>query len=374
MIRVRVTSGAFPSHISIEDGALARTGRLARAAGVTPGPCAIVSDTRVARLYGAALRRALARAGFRVRVFATVPPGEGAKSLAHAARLYDAFARAGLDRGSAVFALGGGVVGDLAGFVAATWLRGVPLVMVPTTVLAQVDSSVGGKTGVDLASGKNLVGAFHQPRAVVIDPRLLVTLPRRHVRAGLVEAVKVGMACDAALFRHLEAHVDVLGQGVPRGGAGAAALRVAIARAVRAKARIVSRDERDSGTRQLLNYGHTVGHALEALGGYRRWLHGEAVALGMDVAARIACRAGLLAPRAFDRQAAVLSALGMASPRRALAGVSSRKVLQFMALDKKRASGEARFVLTRGVGVASFGEPVKRSEVIAALQDAGCKA
>jgi 3-dehydroquinate synthetase len=270
-----------------------------------------------------------------------------------------------------VFALGGGVVGDLAGFAAATWLRGVPLVMVPTTVLAQVDSSVGGKTGVDLAEGKNLVGAFHQPRAVVIDPRVLVTLPRRHVRAGLVEAAKVGMAVDAALFRHLETHAEALATGSP---SAAGALSVAIARAVRAKARIVSRDERDGGERQLLNYGHTVGHALEALGGYRRWLHGEAVALGMDVAARIACRAGLLSPRAFDRQAAVLSALGMTSPRRALAGVSSRKVLQFMALDKKRASGEARFVLTRGVGVASFGEPVKRSEVIAALQDAGCKA
>jgi 3-dehydroquinate synthase len=356
--------------ITLAPGALAHCGALARAAGVAPGPCALVSDTRVFRLHGAAVVRALARAGFRVRAQVLVPPGERSKSLDRARALYTAFARAGLDRSNAVFALGGGVVGDLAGFAAATWLRGVPLVILPTTVLAQVDSSVGGKVGVDLPEGKNLVGAFHQPRAVVIDPRVLRTLPARHVRAGLVEAVKVGLVLDAALFRLIEAHAGDLIAGGP---AGERAMLEVIARAVGAKARVVSRDERDGGERQLLNYGHTVGHALEALGGYRRFLHGEAVAVGMDVAARIAVRRGMLDPRVAARQGDVLRALGLPLPARALAGVSARKVFHFMQLDKKRAAGETRFVLTGGVGVASFGQPVTRSQVIAALQDAGCE-
>jgi len=370
MTRITVTAGRHPSHITITPGALTHASRLARAAGIAAGPCAVVSDTRVFRLYGAAFVRALARSGFVVRARCLVPPGERSKSLARAEGLYTAFARAGLDRGSAVFALGGGVVGDLAGFAAATWLRGVPLVMVPTTVLAQVDSSVGGKVGVDLPQGKNLVGAFHQPRAVVIDPRVLRTLPARQVRAGLVEAVKVGLAVDAPLFRMIERDVRVLTAAGPAGER--ARVRV-IARAVEAKARIVDQDERDGGRRQLLNYGHTVGHALEALGGYRRWLHGEAVALGMDVAARLSVGTRRLAPAVAERQAAVLRGLGLPAPARALAGVSARKVFDAMQLDKKREAGETRFVLTEGVGIASFGQPVTRSEVIAALQDAGCE-
>jgi 3-dehydroquinate synthase len=375
-VHLRVTAGAHPSHIHIAPGALARAGRLARAAGVAAGPCALVSDARVDRLYGAAFARALSRAGFRVRVHVRVPPGERSKSLARVAALYAAFARAGLDRQAAVFALGGGVVGDLAGFAAATWLRGVPLVMAPTSLLAQVDSSVGGKVGVDLPRGKNLVGAFHQPRVVIIDPQALRTLPRRHVRNGLVEAAKVGMALDPALFRLLEAHAAAL-RGGAAGAAGPRAERVlaqVIARSVRAKARVVSRDERDAGERQLLNYGHTVGHALEALGGYRRWLHGEAVAVGMEVAAALAVRRGLLAPAAAERQSRLLRALGLPPARRALAGVSARKLWRAMQLDKKRAAGATRFVLTEEVGVASFGHRVTRSEVIAALQDAGCEA
>ena len=366
MTTLRGKAPGGPSTIHIERGSLPRVGKLARARGLAPGPCAVVTDTRVGRLYGARLRRSLRAAGFTVRAFVAVPPGERSKSLARAAQLYDAFARAGLERGRPVFALGGGVVGDLAGFAAATWLRGVPLVMVPTSLLAQVDSSVGGKVGVDLPAGKNLVGAFHQPALVVIDPDVLATLPARHVRAGLAEAAKVGWVLDRTLALLLERRAAQLRQGNPR------ALAPVIVRAVRAKARIVARDEKDGGPRQLLNYGHTAGHALEALGGFRRWNHGEAVALGMAVAAALAVRKGLLSAQAAERQGRLLSALGFPAPERVLAQVSARKVLAAMQLDKKRQAGSLRFVLTEGIGIASFGHRVERAEVIAALQDAGC--
>lgn len=362
---LRPRFGATTVPIVLAPGGLASLGDRMRAAGLAPGPCALVTDRNVARLYGAAARRALRRGGFTPVTVLTVPPGERSKTLAAAAVLFDRLAAAGLERGRPIVALGGGVVGDLAGFVAATWLRGVPLVHVPTTVLAQLDSSIGGKVGVDLESGKNLVGAFHQPRLVLIDSHLLDSLPRRHVRAGLAEAAKVGFALDRPLVALLERNAAVLAAG---GRAARAPLAAVIARAVRAKARVVATDERDAGPRQVLNYGHTVGHALEALGGYTRWLHGEAVALGMQVAAAAAVRQGLLAPAVAQRQAELLRALGL--PRR-LTGVSARKVLDAMRLDKKNVGGLPRFVLTTGVGVASFGQPLKRSEVIAALQDAG---
>jgi 3-dehydroquinate synthase len=365
MTTLRVRASGSLSIIHIERGALARTGRLARKAGLLPGPCAIVTDTRVGRLYGRALARSLQAAGFSP-ITISVPPGERSKSLARAAALYAAFARAGLERGRPVFALGGGVVGDLAGFAAATWLRGVPLVMVPTSLLAQVDSSVGGKVGIDLAQGKNLVGAFHQPRLVVIDPAVLATLPVRHVRAGLAEAAKVGWALDAPLARLLERTADRVSRG------DVAALVPVIVRAVRAKARVVAADERDGGVRQLLNSGHTAAHALEAFGGYRRWIHGEAVALGLAIAARLAVRQGLLSARDAARQAELLARLGFPAPARALAGVSARKLWNAMQLDKKRSAGSLRFVLTERMGVASFGHRLGRAEVIAALQDAGC--
>jgi 3-dehydroquinate synthase len=363
VLRARLDGASTTIHIA--DGSLDRVGALVRAAGIAPGPVALVSDARVHRLYGARVRRSLARAGLRAGPSLVVPAGERSKSLSHAARLYDGLAKQGLERGRPVIALGGGVVGDLAGFAAATWLRGVPLVLVPTSLLAQLDASVGGKTAVDLPAGKNLVGAFHHPRLVVTDPQVLVTLPRRHLRAGLAEAAKVGFALDAALVRALERDARSLRAG---GRAALPALRAAVVRAVRAKLRVVARDPREGGARALLNYGHTTGHALETIGGYRRWLHGEAVAMGMLVAARAAVRRGLLAPAVEARQARLLAGLGL--PRR-LPRVSARKILSAMRLDKKRSAGNLRFVLTRGVGVASFGEPLTRSEVLAALQDAG---
>jgi 3-dehydroquinate synthase len=351
--------------VVLAPGGLATLGARMKKAGLAPGPCTLISDRTVERLYGAPTRRALRRSGFTPVATLVVPPGERSKSLAAAAVLFDRLAAAGHERGRPIVALGGGVVGDLAGFVAATWLRGVPLVHVPTTVLAQLDSSLGGKVGVDLESGKNLVGAFHQPHLVLADPRLLETLPPRHVRAGLAEAVKVGFALDRGLVALLERNAAGLAAG---GRAARAPLARVIARAARAKLEVVAADERDHGARQLLNYGHTVGHALEALGGYRRWLHGEAVALGMVVAATLAVRRGMLPPAVAERQRTLLAALGLAVRLRR---VSARNVLSAMRLDKKNVAGMPRFVLTTGVGIASFGQPVKRSEVIAALQDAG---
>ena len=351
-----------------EPGGLAHLGRRMREAGLAPGTCALVTDRTVDRLYGARAITALRRGGFTKVARITVPPGEPTKTLAAAAALYERLAAAGLERGRPIVALGGGVVGDLAGFVAATWLRGVPLVHVPTTVLAQLDSSLGGKVGVDLDAGKNLVGAYHQPRLVLVDASLLDTLPARQVRAGLAEAAKVGFTLDRTLVTWLEADaVHLRAAGAP----ARAKLARVIERAARAKARVVSRDERDDGVRQVLNYGHTVGHALEAMGGYRRWLHGEAVALGMVVAAAAAVRGGWLPAAVAARQSALLHALGL--PTRLPRGVRARKVLDAMRLDKKSVAGTPRFVLTTGMGVARFGQPLKRSEVLAALRDAGAE-
>lgn len=332
---------------------------------LAPGPVAVVTDRTVDRLYGAVVRRSLKAAGFAPVTWIAVPAGERSKALAVANRLYAKLAAAGHGRGRPIVALGGGVVGDLAGFVAATWLRGVPLVHVPTTVLAQLDSSLGGKVGVDLPEGKNLVGAFYPPVLIHSDPSVLETLPMRHVRAGLAEAVKVGFALDRALVSHLERHAAVLKAG---GAPARGALAIAIARSARAKMRVVLADPRDGGVRQLLNYGHTFGHALEVVGGYRRWLHGEAVAIGIMAAAHAAVRKGLLAPSVRDRQERLLVALGLPV---SLRGVSARKIFAAMRLDKKGTGSVPRFVLTTGVGVARFGQPLGRSEVLAALQDAG---
>jgi 3-dehydroquinate synthase len=363
VLRARLDGALTTIHIA--GGSLDRAGALVRQAGFAPGPVAVVSDARVERLYGARLRRSLKRAGYDSGSPLVVPAGERSKSLAQVAKLYDGFARRGLERGRPVIALGGGVACDLAGFAAATWLRGVPLVLVPTSLLAQLDASIGGKTAVDLPAGKNLVGAFHQPRLVVVDPLVLRTLPRRHLRSGLAEAAKVGFALDRTLVTNLERAAPALRNGGP---GAAQALRDTIERAVRAKLRIVTRDPKEGGERALLNYGHTTGHALEALGGYRRFLHGEAVALGMLVAARAAVRRGLLPAAVEARQARLLAALGL--PQR-IPRISARKILSAMRLDKKRSAGTLRFVLTQGVGVASFGERLKGSEVLAALKDTG---
>lgn len=346
----------------MESGGLAGLGPLV-ARTLAPARVMVVTDARVHGLYGRAVLRALRRAGLRATVV-RVPRGERAKRPRHLERLWTAFARAGIERTDAVVALGGGVVGDLAGFAAATWLRGVAWVCVPTTLLAQVDSSVGGKTAIDLERGKNLAGAFHQPRAVLIDPEVLATLPARERRAGLAEVVKTGMAVDAALFRWTENHLEALAAGDP------AALAQAVRASVRAKARVVMRDEREAGPRTALNFGHTAGHAIEAALGYRTLRHGEAVAIGMRIAGALSVRAAGLDPSACARLDAVLDALGL--PLR-MPPIRVAALERAMHADKKRAGGATRWVLTPRVGHASLPRLMNGRLVRSVLIGAGAR-
>ncbi|MGD8394376.1 MAG: 3-dehydroquinate synthase [Candidatus Eiseniibacteriota bacterium] len=303
----------------------------------------VVTDDQVGPRYAPAVRRQLARAGLRVAI-AVLPSGERQKRLRRVAALYEAALDHRLERRDLVVALGGGVVGDLAGFVAATYLRGVDCVQLPTTLLAMVDASVGGKTGFNLSRGKNLVGAFHQPRLVYANRRTLETLPPREVRAGLAEVVKCGMIRDARLVTHLERHAGAVL------ALDAWAIETAIGGAVRTKARIVAADEREGGVRALLNYGHTVGHAIETVTRYRRYRHGEAVALGMIAAGELAAELGVAARSTATRQQTLIAALGLPvrAPR-----VDPAAILAALQRDKKVHDGMPRFVLTSKVGSAS---------------------
>ena len=363
VVRYRGTSAI--SRVRIERGGLARLGPFVRAT-TSARRVVVVSDTRVAALYGPHALRSLRRAGVSADL-SRVPAGERSKSVLRLAALWDALAGAGLTRDDALVALGGGVVGDLAGFAAASFLRGVRWVCVPTTVLAQVDSSIGGKTGIDLGAGKNLVGAFHQPAGVLVDPATLATLPARQRRAGLAEVVKTGMAADAALFRWAETHGAALARGEP------AALAGAVARALAAKARVVSADEREraAGGRTALNYGHTLAHALENALDYRRLLHGEAVAIGLGVAARLSVEVAGLPERARAGQQHLLERLGLPSR---IPGTPLRRLLAAMAHDKKRGVHGTRWVLTPRVGHASVPRLISGRLVRSALLQAGAEA
>jgi len=364
-LRLRYPGRPEISRVWIARGALDRLGAFTRTT-TRAKRAVVITDARVGALYGARARRALRRGGV-ASITLTVPVGERSKRPAMLFHLWRRLAAAGLGRHDAVVALGGGVVGDLAGFAAATWLRGVPWIGVPTTLLAQVDSSVGGKTAVDLAAGKNLVGAFHQPAGVLVDPDVLATLPPRQRRAGLAEVVKTGMAVDATLFRWVERHARDLARGEP------GALARAVEAAVRAKARIVRRDEREreGGVRTALNYGHTLGHALEAAHGYRGLLHGEAVAIGMRVAAAISVAEAGLAGSARVRLDALLDSLGLPArmPRTRVA-----TLLAAMRLDKKRSASGVRWVLTPRVGHASVPRLISGRLVRSALLQAGAEA
>jgi 3-dehydroquinate synthase len=279
---------------------------------------------------------------------ATVAAGEQSKSLSEAGKLYSHLASRIADRRTPVIAVGGGVVGDLAGFVAATYNRGVPLVMVPTTLLAMVDSSVGGKVGINLPEGKNLVGAFHQPATVWIDTALLDTLPDREYRSGLAEVVKYGVILDAEFFGWLEANADAVLRR------DAAALGHVVARSCRLKADVVEQDEREeTGLRMVLNYGHTFAHAFEAVGGYGAWLHGEAVAAGMVYASRLAERRGLIRAEITTRQTNLLARIGLPTERRL--DWEPDALLSVMRRDKKNVGGRLRFILPTRLGhVAPF--------------------
>jgi 3-dehydroquinate synthase len=352
------------SRVRIARGALPRLGAFARAT-LAARHVALVTDARVRALHAGTAKRSLQRAGFAVDVI-EVPAGEGAKRAHVLEGVWEAFAMAGLGRDGAVVALGGGVVGDLAGFAAATWLRGVPWLAVPTTVLAQVDASVGGKTAVDLDAGKNLVGAFHQPAGVLADPDTLATLSARHRRNGLAEVVKTGFAVDAALWRWLESRLDELDRGEP------VALAGAVTRSVAAKARIVQADEREreGGRRTALNFGHTLGHALEAALHYEKLLHGETVAIGMRAAAWLSVRVAGLAPESHIRLEAALDHLRL--PVR-MPPLPMGRLLAALRHDKKRAKGLGRWVLTSRIGDASVPRAVESRLVRAALARVGAR-
>jgi 3-dehydroquinate synthase len=290
-----------------------------------------------------------------------VADGEGAKSIEQAGALWEAFLGHGLDRASVVVAVGGGVVGDLAGFAAAGYMRGVGFVQVPTSLLAQVDASVGGKVAVNHPRAKNLIGAFHQPRLVIIDPAVLSTLPEREYRSGLAEVIKTGAALDAELFTTLEASVPAIQARDPE------LLERVIATCCAEKATIVEQDEREeSGLRMVLNYGHTVGHALEALSGYGVWLHGEAVAVGMTVAARLANHLGLVDARTTDRQAALLSAVGLPTRFETPAPPAVWDALRH---DKKAREGRVPFVLLKALGHAEVCFDVQAEVVLQTLEE-----
>jgi 3-dehydroquinate synthase len=303
---------------------------------------AIVTNEVVAPLYLERVARALAQAG----VAATrivVEDGERAKDWRTLERVFDALLAARCGRDTVIVALGGGVVGDLAGFAAAVYQRGVPFIQVPTTLLAQVDSSVGGKTAINHPRGKNMVGAFHQPLAVISDTSTLGTLPERELRAGLAEVIKHGLILDRAFTDWLDANLPALLAREPQ------ALAHAVRRSCELKARVVVADERETGLRAILNFGHTFGHAFEAGLGYGEWLHGEAVAAGMVMAAELSVRAGLLARPDATRVRALLTRAGLPVTGPALSG---KRILELMQVDKKAVAGRIRFVLLSAIGAA----------------------
>jgi len=337
------------------------------AAGVR-GRALVVSDSNVAPLYGAECAGRLRQNGLEPRSV-TVPAGEASKSLETLARLFEEAVRSGLDRRSVVVALGGGMVGDLAGFLAATFLRGVRVIQVPTSLLAMVDSSVGGKTGVNLPQGKNLVGAFHQPAEVVAEVPWLSTLPDGEYRSGLAEVVKYGMIWDAALFRRLEeAGERLLGRE-------AALLEDVIARCCEIKAEVVAMDEREGGVRSVLNFGHTLGHALETAAGYGQLRHGEAVALGMVYAAELSKTVRGFSEEEGQRLTALLRRLGLpADLRESGVALPWQKVREIMRADKKAGEGVPRFVLAERIGSVVFGCEVGEESLRAAFdQVAGAR-
>jgi len=347
-LRVELGARGYPIHIGA--GLLDSPGIWRDA--ISGRQLLIVSDAHVAPLYAARVAAACAERTCETLV---LPAGEEHKTLAACARIFDALAALRASRDACIVALGGGVIGDLAGFAAACWMRGIAFVQVPTTLLAMVDSSVGGKTAVDLPQGKNLVGAFHQPRAVIVDTDTLATLPERELRAGLAEVIKYGALGDAAFFSWLEQNSAAL---LAR---DAAALREAIAHCCRQKAAIVARDETEQGERALLNFGHTFGHALEVVAGFGALLHGEAVAIGMCLAARLSAQLGRAPPADAERLRSLLARCGL--PTAPPPDIDTEALLAAMKLDKKNVSGHLRLILWRGMGQAEIAADIDESAI-----------
>jgi len=337
---VDVALGPKSYAVVVERGVLTTVGPRLRALGLG-SRAALVTSASILRLYGKPVQESLEEAGFTVTLV-DVPEGESAKTLAVAERCWDALLAAGLDRTSTVVALGGGAVGDLSGFVAATYMRGLNFVQIPTTVLAQVDASIGGKTAIDHPVAKNLVGAFYQPRLVLVDPSTAATLPERDYRSGLAEIVKHGIVLDGAYFADLERSVPEI---LARDGA---TLERIIGGSCRLKAAVIERDpEEKSELRFALNYGHTIGHALEAATAFGRWTHGEAVAVGIVAEARLAVRVGIAEAATAERQERLLAALGFTLR---ITDVDVDAVLAATRRDKKSRDGRVPFVLAPAIG------------------------
>ncbi len=349
---IKIQAAGFIYRVLIEKGSLSDTGKNLRL--LFPSNTALlVSDTKVYSLYGDKVLKSLAAENWQVKTI-NIRPGERSKSVSGAARLYNATLDAGLERNSPVIALGGGVVGDIAGFLAATYMRGVPLVMLPTTLLAQVDSSVGGKVAVNHPRGKNLIGSIYPPRLVMIDPQVLKTLPARQLKAGLAEVIKYGMIVNGDFFTWLEQFLPSLLQG------DNSMLDRVIATSVQAKASVVEQDEHEKDYRRILNFGHTIGHALEASTAYRHYLHGEAVLAGIASAIYLAEALKILGQDDADRMKNMIGLIGL---KKAPADLTVNQVIDKLRQDKKRLNDELIFVLPSAIGRAVF-TPVKDLELI----------
>lgn len=359
---IEVALSANPYPVVIGEGSLRELGDRMLAQGIKAGTkVLVVTNPVVEQHYGATALSSLQAAGFQATAL-VVDAGEEQKNPATVGLIHDAAFARKLERGSCIVALGGGVVGDMAGFAAATWLRGIAVVQVPTTLLAMVDASIGGKTGVNHPGGKNLIGAFHQPRLVLIDPNTLKTLPEREFRAGMAEVIKYGVIGDAALFSALEqagSHLNSLS------GLATDLLQSILERSAAAKAQVVAADEREGGLRAILNYGHTLGHVVEALCGYGTYLHGEAVAIGMVAAGELALELGLWSQQDQQRQRAVIEAAGLPQQWPAL---DAAAVLECLQGDKKVRDGLVRFVLPTAIGNVEIRSDVTGKQVLAALQ------
>lgn len=365
MKTIRVEGGDFAAYdVVVGRGLLARLG--ARVAAMKPSSVTVVSDETVAATHGDAVLASLSGVGITAGMI-TVPAGEASKSFGHLEQVLDGLIGAGLDRKSLVIALGGGVVGDLAGLAAALFMRGIDFIQVPTTLLAQVDSSVGGKTAIDTPRGKNLVGAFHQPRLVLADIDVLATLPPRQLRSGWAEVLKHGLICDAPFF-------DWLGAEGANGASGdPGALEHAVVRSVEIKAQVVGEDEKEAGRRALLNLGHTFGHALEAELGFGDDLtHGEAVALGCAMAFRFSARQGLCPAADAEKAEAGIAAAGL--PTRlsdAARPFDAQALIGRMAGDKKAEAGQLTLILARAVGDTFTARGVDAPAVLDFLREEG---
>jgi 3-dehydroquinate synthase len=360
MIDVPVKLGSRSYRILVGAGLLAQAGPEISRLGVGR-KLALVTDPAIQALHGEVVARSLAKAGFDVTTV-LLPDGERAKTLEVAAQTWDRLLEAGLDRGSAVVALGGGAVGDLAGFVAATYMRGMHFVQLPTTLLAQVDASIGGKTAIDHPRAKNLIGAFYQPRLVLADTGALQTLPEREYRSGLAEVIKHGIVLDAAYFEEVERSTAALAKREPE------TLERIVAGSCRLKASVIERDEQEAELRHVLNYGHTIGHAIEAVTGYARFAHGEAVSLGMVAEAGVAERLGLAEPKTRARQRRLLEAVGL--PVREV-GEAPERVVEAIARDKKGKDGRVPFVLAPEIGSFRIVFDVPKPVVLEVLAELG---